>query len=144
VLQSSIAESGEITRIMREKLPTPTVLVVDDEPLIRWSLSEGLTEAGYAVRLAANGAEARAVLAGAAGTPMVLLLDLRLPDVADLSLLGEVRTRWPKVRVVMMTAHGSAEDAARARELGVLRFVDKPFDVGEMVEIVDEAWRSCE
>jgi DNA-binding NtrC family response regulator len=144
VLQSSIAESGEITRIMREKLPTPTVLVVDDEPLIRWSLSEGLTEAGYAVRLAANGAEARTVLAGAAGTPMVLLLDLRLQDVADLSLLREVRTRWPKVQVVMMTAHGSVEDAARARELGALRFVDKPFDVGEMVKIVDEAWRSCE
>lgn len=129
---------------MREKLPTPTVLVVDDEPLIRWSLSEGLTEAGYAVRLAANGAEARAVLGGAAGTPMVLLLDLRLPDVADLSLLREVRTRWPKVRVVMMTAHGSAEDAERARDLGALKFVDKPFDVSEMVKIIDEAWRSCE
>jgi DNA-binding NtrC family response regulator len=129
---------------MREKLPTPMVLVVDDEPLIRWSLSEGLSDGGYAVRLAANGAEARAVLAGADGAPMVVLLDLRLPDVTDLSLLREVRTRWPGLPIVMMTAHGTRDDAAKARELGVFRFVDKPFDVGEMVRIVDEAWRSRE
>lgn len=126
----------------REKLPTPMVLIVDDEPLIRWSLSEGLSEGGFIVRLAANGAEARAILAGAAGTPMVVLLDLRLPDVVDLSLLREVRTRWPGLPVVMMTAHGTADDARRATELGAYRFVDKPFDVGEMVKIVDDAWRS--
>jgi CheY-like chemotaxis protein len=83
------------------------VLIVDDEPLIRWSLSEGLAECGYAVRLAANAAEAQAILAGAAGTPMVLLLDLRLPDAVDLSLMREVRTKWPDVPVVLMTAHGT-------------------------------------
>lgn len=125
-----------------EKLPTPTVLVVDDEPLIRWSLSEGLTEGGYAVRLAANAAEARAVLAGAQGAPMVLLLDLRLPDVVDLTLLREVRTKWPGVPVVMMSAHGTPEDARRAHEMGAYRFVDKPFDVAEMVRLVGDAWRS--
>lgn len=144
MLQPVTGTSGEITRMMREKLPTPMVLVVDDEPLIRWSLSEGFTESGYAVRLAANGAEARAVLAGAGGTPMVVLLDLRLPDVTDLSLLREVRTRWPALPVVMMTAHGSADDEAMAREMGVFRFVDKPFDVSEIVSIVDDAWRSLE
>lgn len=128
--------------MMREKLPTwPTVLVVDDEPLIRWSLSEGLTEGGYSVRLAANAAEARAVLVGADGSPMVVLLDLRLPDVADLSLLREVRTRWPDVPVVLMTAHGTADDARGAAALGAYRVVDKPFDVSAMVQLVGEAWR---
>lgn len=122
------------------KVPMPAVLVVDDEPLIRWSLSEGLTECGHAVRLAANAAEARAVLAGAAGMPMVVLLDLRLPDVVDLSLLREIRTKWPDVPVVMMTAHGMSEDASRAIEMGAYRFVDKPFDVTEMVQLVGEAW----
>lgn len=120
----------------------PTVLVVDDEPLIRWSLSEGLTECGYAVRLAANGAEARAILTGAEGLPMVVLLDLRLPDVVDLTLLREVRTRWPEVPVVLMTAHGTSEDARRAQELGAYRFVDKPFDVAAVIEIVGDAWRN--
>jgi len=128
--------------MIREKLPIRTVLVVDDEPLIRWSLSEGLSDGGFAVRLAANGAEARAVLAGSRGTPMVVLLDLRLPDVADLSLLREVRLKWPELPVVMMTAHGTLDDERRAAELGAFRFVDKPFDVSEMVRIVDDAWRS--
>ena len=126
--------------MVREIMPLPAVLVVDDEPLIRWSLSEGLTESGYAVRLATNAAEARAVLAGAVGQPMVLLLDLRLPDVVDLSLLREVRTKWPDVPVVLMTAHGTPEDAKRALDLGAYRFVDKPFDVTEMVRLVGEAW----
>jgi DNA-binding NtrC family response regulator len=124
----------------REKLPI--VLVVDDEPLIRWSLSEGLGDSGYPVRLAASGAEARAVMAGAAGEPMVVVLDLRLPDVVDLSLLKEVRLRWPRLPVIIMTAHGTADDEERAMALGAYGFVDKPFDVGQMIKIVGEAWRS--
>ena len=124
----------------RENLPMPVVLVVDDEPLIRWSLSEGLSEGGYVVRLAGNAAEARAALALLGGQPLVVLLDLRLPDVVDLSLLAEIRRRWPDVRVVMMSAHGSADDVARATDLGAVRFVEKPFDVTEVVKIIGEAW----
>lgn len=120
----------------------PAVLVVDDEPLIRWSLSEGLTESGYVVRLAGNAAEARAALALIGQQPLVVLLDLRLPDVVDLSLLAEIRRRWPDARVVMMSAHGTADDVTRAINLGAVRFVEKPFDVTEVVRIVDEAWGS--
>jgi two-component system, NtrC family, response regulator GlrR len=110
--------------------------------LIRWSLSQGLAEGGYGVRLAANAAEARAALGDASGRPDVVVLDMRLPDVVDLSLLREIRTTWPAIPVVMMTAHGTAEDARRAAELGAFRFVDKPFDVSEIVRLVAEAWTS--
>jgi two-component system C4-dicarboxylate transport response regulator DctD len=126
----------------RENLPMPAVLVVDDEPLIRWSLSEGLTDGGYVVRLAANAAEARAALSALGTQPLVVLLDLRLPDAVDLSLLAEIHRRWPDVRVVMMSAHGTADDVSRARALGAFRFVEKPFDVTEVVKIVGEAWES--
>jgi len=118
----------------------PVILVVDDEPLIRWSLSEGLTEFGYVVRLASNAAEARAALASLGHERVVVLLDLRLPDSADLSLLREIRSKWPAAPVVMMSAHGSADDVARAIESGAFRFVDKPFDVTDVAHLIGEAW----
>ncbi len=121
------------------KVPTPHVLVVDDEPLIGWSLSEGLTDGGYVVRLAGTGAEARAALDAMEGEEIVVLLDLRLPDVSDLSLLEDIRARRPDVPVIMMSAHGTPDDAARAKALGARDFVGKPFDVGEMVHLVDAA-----
>jgi DNA-binding response OmpR family regulator len=124
-----------------EKAPIPVVLVVDDERLIRWSLSEGLSDSGYVVRLAASGAEARAALSAFGKEPVVVLLDLRLPDVADLSLLSEIRAARPDVPVIMMTAHGSPEDSRRALELGAVQFVGKPFDVNEVVRLVDAAWQ---
>ena len=59
---------------------------------------------------------------------------------ADLSLLREIRARRPDAPVIMMTAHGTAEDARQARELGASGFVGKPFDVAEMVGLVSSAW----
>ena len=126
-----------------EKLPRPVVLVIDDEPLIRWSLSEALSDHGYAVRQAANGAEARQVLEDSLGEPIVVLLDLRLPDVVDLSLLRDIRARRPDAPVVIMTAHGTDEDARSAKRLGAFKFVTKPFDVGKMVDLVGEAWSAA-
>ena len=117
----------------------PRVLVIDDEPLIRWALSERLVEAGYIVREASNAAEARGILMTDLN-PQVILLDLRLPDVHDLALLREIRASRPNLPVVIMTAHGTPEDAREAERLGVFQFVSKPFDVNDMVSLVDEAW----
>jgi len=116
------------------------VLIVDDEALIRWSLSEGLSDGGYEVRLAGSAAEARHALAASANAPFIVVLDLRLPDVTDLSFLREVRRTRPDCPVLMMSAHGTPEDAEEATRLGVTRFVGKPFDVAEMVKLVGEVW----
>src|SRR5262245_20795364 len=122
------------------KLPMPVVLVVDDEPLIRWSVSEGLADSGYVVKQAATGAEARNVLAALLHDPLVVVLDLRLPDVADLSLLLDIRAQRPDVPVLMITAHGTSDDARQATGLGVFKFLTKPFDVHALVDLVGEAW----
>ena len=72
----------------------------------------------------------------------MVLLDLRLPDVADLSLMRDLRALRPDVPVVIMTAHGTPEQTRMAREAGVYRVVDKPFDIGSVVAILDEAYTS--
>lgn len=126
----------------RENVPNPVVLVIDDEALIRWSLSEALVEFGYQVRQASSGVEAMAALKLCGTDPLVVLLDLRLPDVADLSLLRDIRAARPDAPVLMMTAHGAPTEAAEAVSLGAVRFVGKPFDVGDMVRFVGEAWVS--
>lgn len=117
----------------------PAVLIVDDEALIRWSLSERLTEEGYPVRQASTGAEALAVLATFVDQPVIVLLDLRLPDVNDLRLFRRIRAERPDVPVILMTAHGSAEHAQEAMAEGAFRFVGKPFDVAAIARLVDEA-----
>ncbi|HUR20259.1 MAG TPA: response regulator [Vicinamibacterales bacterium] len=124
--------------MMRNK-PPRTVLVVDDESLIRWSLSEGLADAGWTVRQAATGNEARAAVRALEGQPFVLLLDLRLPDVSDLSLIRELRAARPDVPMIVMSAHGSSDDAMQAMACGAFSFVGKPFDMVEMVALVDAA-----
>lgn len=116
-----------------------TVLVVDDEALIRWALAEGLADAGWAVRQAASGAEAREAVRALAGQPFAILLDLRLPDVSDLSLMRELRAARPDVPMIVMTAYGTSDDAAEALAAGVHSFVGKPFDVVEVVALMDAA-----
>jgi two-component system, NtrC family, response regulator AtoC len=104
------------------------VLVVEDELLIRWSIAETLTQAGHEVVQAESAASAVRELS--AGTdPDVVLLDLRLPDSSDLSLLSNVRRLSPRSAVVLMTAFGTPEVTAEAMHLGAAEVMNKPFDI---------------
>jgi DNA-binding NtrC family response regulator len=124
---------------MPKKSPSPRVLVVDDEPLIRWSLSETLAERGLQVTEAADGRSAIAEVEHAVPPFDAVLLDLRLPDVNDLSLLASVRHSSPRSRVILMTAFGTPEVLQEARDLGVFRVVNKPFEVGDLADLVTGA-----
>ena len=118
--------------------PTLRVLVVDDEPLIRWSLSEVLTESGHFVTEVADGASAVRALTDD-GPFDVVLLDCRLPDSNDLNLLLTIRRQAPQSAVIMMTAYGTAEMTSGALALGAYRVVPKPFEVHDLVALVSEA-----
>ncbi len=114
-----------------------TVLVVDDEPLIRWAVREGLESAGYEVIEAGT---AREALASLDGHPVhVALLDVRLPDSNDLCLLRRFRSERPACRVIMMTAHGTPELLAQALNEGAFGTVSKPFDMSGMIDLVRAA-----
>jgi DNA-binding NtrC family response regulator len=111
------------------------VLVVDDEPLIRWSIAETLGAAGHQVTEAQDAASALKALADASG-PDVVLLDFRLPDSNNLDLLARIRQIAPAASVIMMTAFGTPDVTAGALKLGASRVLNKPFNMRDLEDIV--------
>ena len=126
-----------------EKKSAPSVLVVDDEALIRWSLAEMLGERGYTVIEAGDARMAIAAIENAREPFDVVLLDYRLPDSADLRLLETVRRLAPTSQVIMITAHNSPELAQGAAALGAYRVISKPFEVESLAALVNEARREA-
>jgi DNA-binding NtrC family response regulator len=120
------------------------VLVVEDEALIRWSIVETLAGHGHSVVEAGSAATAVKALEDVSEPFDVVLLDLRLPDSHDLNVLADVRRLRPESAVVMMTAYGSPEFVRHARELGVYRVIDKPFDMHALERLLREAQRAHE
>ena len=121
-----------------------TVLVVDDEPLIRWAVREILEDAGYGVVEAGSACEAMSRIAEADGHALaVALIDLRLPDSDDLSLLRRVRGEAPACQVIIMTAHGTQEILRDAVTQGAFATISKPFDLSSIVGIVQAAERAA-
>lgn len=98
--------------------------------------------AGYTVLEAPDAATALRIVAEAPEPMDAVVLDLRLPDSSDLSLLAAIRRNTPSSAVVMMTAHGTPEDAAEARALGAFDVVEKPFDVQRLERLVTAACRA--
>jgi DNA-binding NtrC family response regulator len=114
-----------------------TILLVDDDPLLRGSLAEDLGAHGHEVAVAETGAHALAFLEC---LPIDLLLtDLRLPDLTGLALLHEVRARRPEVQVIIMTAFGDIPTAVKAIQDGAYHFLPKPFDLEELHPLLARA-----
>ena len=129
-----LEKSGNIAPMVKMS-PGLRVLVVDDEPLIRWSLCETLEQSGHVV-VEAGDAES-ALRAVSAGEPFdVVLLDYRLPDSNDLNLLAAIRKLAPATAVVMMTAFGTPEVMTGALKLGAYQVIPKPFEVHEVAALV--------
>jgi len=101
-----------------------TILIIDDEKNIRRSLSMVLESDGYSILEAGSAREARAMLDKS--QPDAILLDLKLPDVKDLSLLEQIKTDHPRVPVVMISGHGTMTDAVDAVKRGAFDFLEKP------------------
>ncbi len=114
------------------------ILVADDEQGIRQLLTLVFGRAGYDVRAAENGAQAIALLKQHPAD--LIISDIRMPDMNGIELLQAARLLLPDVRVVMMTAFASIETAREAFKLGAEDFVQKPFDVEELKEIVKRAF----
>ena len=120
-----------------------TVLVVDDESLLRWSIAEVLRQSGHTVIEATSAHEALDAISEPSSSIDAVLLDYRLPDSTDLRLLEEVRRRVPKSAVVIMTAFGSPEMVQGALDRGAYCVLTKPFDMHAIASVVAEASRAA-
>jgi DNA-binding NtrC family response regulator len=127
--------------MIAEKSARLRVLVVDDEPLIRWSAAETLTDAGYVVIEASDAKETFQQLTDGPA-PDVILLDCRLPDSSDLKHLEAVRRLAPSCPVILMTASDTPALVAGAVALGAYRVVTKPLEMNDLAELVQEAYQS--
>ena len=122
----------EKTPISREVVPT-RVLVVDSEPLIRWSVCTALAGAGFDAVAAADGAEASRI-AAEWPPPKVAILDLRCPDTEGHDLVRAIRAVYPDCRFLMMTT--AQRGGATGRRGGGVEVIEKPFDLGRLVDVV--------
>lgn len=115
-----------------------TVLIVDDEDLIRWSLRERLTQEGYAVLVSGTAAAAMAAFDRVAVD--VVLLDCRLPDSDGIAVLQQMKRLSPDAAVILMTAFPTLENAGDAATYGACDYLIKPFDLDDVVASIE---RTC-
>jgi DNA-binding NtrC family response regulator len=113
-----------------------TILVVDDEALTRWSLSERLKSEGYEVLEADTG---RAALERVGDGVDLVLLDYRLPDTDGVTVLRKIKEFDQDILVVLLTAYANVETAVEAMKLGAYHFANKPFNLDDVAATVARA-----
>jgi two-component system, NtrC family, response regulator AtoC len=118
-------------------MPKETILVVDDERLVRWSLQQKLEQWGYHVVLAEDGATALARIQ--LDNPDLITLDVKLPDMTGIDVLSELRSRNVQIPVIVITAFGVVDDAVRSLKLGAYDFIEKPINFEKLENAVHNA-----
>src|SRR5262245_60241742 len=119
-------------------LPALRLLIVDDDDQLREMLAKRFQKIGYLVLAAGDAEEA---LAKSAHTRCdVALLDLHMPGMTGLELLGKLKERQPELEAVMLTAHGSIETAIQAMKSGAYDYLTKPFQFPELEVHVQKAY----
>src|SRR5215475_2011805 len=116
-----------------------SILVVDDEPdvadLFRQRFRCEVRDGTYVMHFANSGETALGLLSdGIEPTLIVILSDINMPGMDGLTLLAEVKSRFPHLPVMMVTAYNDDERRRRATELGAFEFVAKPVDFGKLKE----------
>ena len=114
-----------------------TVLVVDDEQAVRDSIKMILEYEGFGVRFASRGEAALTELKG--GAIDLVLLDIKMPGMDGMKVLEEIRRDHPSVPVIMISGHGTIDNAVEATRIGAYEFLQKPLDRDRLLIVVRNA-----
>lgn len=112
-----------------------TILLVDDDPGVRFALTEVMCERGYRVVCASSGVQALASLDGID----VVVTDLSMPGMDGLELVSQIAARAPALPVILLTAHGSENLVRLASSRGACGCLSKPFDIDEIARVIEQA-----
>lgn len=121
---------------------TATILVIDDDSEIRYSLDRVLASRGYIVTTAASGEEGFEAVK--ASPPDVVFLDIRMGGMSGIETLQHLRGVAPKLPIILMTAYGTAQTAIEAMKFGAFDYVMKPFDPDRVLSLAEGAVRAVE
>ena len=114
-----------------------SILIVEDEKILRISLTDALKAEGYIVLAVADGNEALAAIGE--GDFSLVITDIRLPGASGVDILRKSLTESPLTPVIMMTAYGTIKDAVSAIQAGAFDYITKPFDLDELLVTVAKA-----
>ena len=112
-----------------------SILIIDDEPLMRVSMVDALTAMGYEVQEASTGLEGLERLQ--ASRFNLVITDLRLPGADGLQIVAQCKAQWPETEVIVITAHGSVDTAVHAMKGGAYDYITKPFSMDELLLSVE-------
>ena len=113
------------------------ILLVDDDPGLLKLLTIRLKTEGYEVEAAESGMAA--LNAATRNHPDLVISDLKMDGMDGIDLLGELQRRWPGLRVIIMTAHGTIPDAVKATQTGAFGFITKPIDKEQLLDHINRA-----
>src|SRR3954469_22797574 len=113
------------------------LLLVEDEAPLRQAIAEQLTDRGYHVEQVDSGEAAMARLADFAFD--VIITDLRLPGIDGSTLVQTAVARYPDIIAIVVTGYGTMKDAVDAIKSGAFDFVSKPFQIAELMHVLDSA-----
>ena len=111
------------------------ILVVDDDENLRWVVKTQLEEFGYMVSEAGDGEQALTIIAKE--PPALVLTDLKMPGLSGLELLAKIRSEYPEIPAVIITAFGTIQSAVEAMRNGAYDYLTKPIDYEELGIVVN-------
>src|SRR5476649_1219891 len=115
----------------------PTVLIADDDRSIRTVLTQALGRSGYQVRTTSNAATLWRWVEDGEGD--LVITDVIMPDGNGLDLIPRIKKARPELRIVVMSAQNTLLTAVKATERGAFEYLSKPFDLRELVRVVQRA-----